>query len=251
MTEAAFAHPAFAPYRWRLEANVLPTVEVLDAWARQAALALPDGRALRFVEGRAGGALAYESAIAAGQIRVRRDSLHDVLNALVWLAFPRTKAALNARHVGDRASATPNARSRARDAATLLDESGMILACANGDLVTLLREHAWRELFVARAEAVARDMRPLVIGHGLLAKLVAPYRAITSRTLVVAIDPATLAEGDAGQAVLDAATAEAIADPAWVPERLLALPVAALPGWDREKLGERLFDDVRVFRPLP
>ena len=33
------------------------------------------------------------------------------------------------------------------------------------------------------------------------------------------------------------------------PRDLLPLPLAALPGWDVEQLGERLFDDVSVFRP--
>jgi hypothetical protein len=27
------------------------------------------------------------------------------------------------------------------------------------------------------------------------------------------------------------------------------VPIAALPGWDAEQLGDRLFDDVSVFRP--
>ena len=33
-----------------------------------------------------------------GQIPVREGSAHDAFNALAWLAFPRTKAAINRRH---------------------------------------------------------------------------------------------------------------------------------------------------------
>jgi len=228
----------------------VPDLAQLNAWAEDARLALPCGSSLRFAEAAPGGALAYEQAVARdGIVGVRRNSLHDALNALVWLAFPRMKAALNARHVRDGAGAAPNARSRARDAATLLDESGLVLVCADSDLVRLLRDHAWRELFCARHAEVTRATCPFAVGHGLLAKLRAPYRAITAKTLIVALDPATLPAGGVGRAIVDAAAARAIAGPAFRPEWLLPLPVSALPGWDTEGLGERLFEDPAVFRP--
>jgi DUF3025 family protein len=182
-------------------------------------------------------------------VHVRRGSWHDALNALVWLAFPKTKAALNARHVQDAASATSNQRSRGRDAATLLDESGLVLVCGDPELARLLRERAWRTLFDARQDAVLRAMRPYAIGHGMLVKLLAPFRAITARTLILPIDPAALPAGANGEARVDEAAARAIGDGALRPEALPPLPVAALPGWDCEGLGARLFDDLSVFRP--
>jgi len=245
-----FAHPAFAPYRQWLAADTLPDLVQLNAWAADARLALPDGKPLRFGGAAPGGALAYESAVARdGLVHVRRGHWHDALNALVWLAFPKTKAALNARHLRDLASATPNARSRSRDAATLLDESGLILVCADPELAQLLRERSWRALFDARRDAVARAMWPFAIGHGMLVKLQAPFRAITARTLILPIDPATLPAGVAGQARVDAAAARAIGGAALRPDMLPPLPVAALPGWDSEALDARLFDDQSVFRP--
>lgn len=246
----ALVHPAFEPYRRWLAAGTLPELAQLNAWALDAQLALPDGKPLRFGDDAPGGALAYESAVAHdGIVHVRRGRWHDALNALVWLAFPRTKAALNARHVQDRTSALPNKRSRGRDAATLLDESGLILVCGDPDLSRLLRERAWRALFDARHDEVIRAMQPHAIGHGMLVKLLAPFRAITARTLILPIDPATVPAGAAGQAQVDAAAARAIGDAALRPEMLPPLPVAALPGWDREGLGARLFDDRSVFRP--
>ena len=229
---------------------MLPDLAQLNAWALEARLALPDGKPLRFGDAAPGGALAYESAVAHdGVVRIRRDHWHDALNALAWLAFPQTKAALNARHMRDLASAAPNARSRGRDAATLLDESGLVLVCADPDLAQLLRERAWRSLFGARRDMVAHAMRPFAIGHGMLVKLLAPFRAITARTLILPIDPTTLPEDAAGQVRVDEAAARAIGDAALRPELLPPLPVAALPGWDCEGLGERLFDDLSVFRP--
>ena len=92
-------------------------LESLNALARERALALPDGRPLVFVLPPAQrGALAYERAIAEeGEIATRPGNLHDALNALMWLLFPRTKAALNALHVAEHFAATPNVRSERRD----------------------------------------------------------------------------------------------------------------------------------------
>ncbi|MEO8751423.1 MAG: DUF3025 domain-containing protein [Casimicrobiaceae bacterium] len=240
---APLAHPAFAPYRRWLSTGTLPDLAQLNAWAVASRLSLPDGRQLRFADAAPGGALAYEVAVAHdGVVQIRPGDWHDAFNALVWLAFPLTKAALNARHVHEGASATPNARSRGRDAATLLDESGLLLACRDPGLLRLLRERAWRELFDAHHDAVARAMRPFAIGHGMLVKMRAPFRAITARTLILPLDP------EASSTRVDEAAALAIGAGELRPEMLSPLPVAALPGWDREGLGPRLFDDEAVFR---
>jgi hypothetical protein len=181
-------------------------------------------------------------------VPIREGEWHDAFNALVWLALPRAKAALNSVHVRDARACARNARSRSRDAATLLDESGLLLACDDARLPRLLRAHAWRELFVDEADAVEEHCRAIVVGHGLLDKLRRPFRAITAKVLVVAFAPGTLpAPGDVD--AIDARAAPLIAGDAFMPDALAPLPVAALPGWDSERLGERLFDDVSVFRP--
>jgi hypothetical protein len=251
LPEDVCTHPGLAPFARRLAATPRPGLATLNDWARERRLALPDGRPLRFAAPAPGAsALDYEHAIARdGAIPSREGDPHDVFNALMWLLYPRTKAALNALHVASAASATPNSRSRVRDAATLLDESGVLLACVDADLLALLRAHAWRGLFWERRDAVAQRMRPSIIGHGLAVKLLQPFRAITAKALILPLDPATLADGDAATEVLDAAAATLVAGPSFAPSVLAPLPVAALPGWDCERLGERLFDDVSVFRP--
>jgi hypothetical protein len=217
---------------------------------------LADGRPLAFTAPRSPQrALDYERAIAAfGEIATRDGNLHDAFNALAWLRFPRTKAALNAVHARAVEGPAANARSRARDAATLLDESGLLLACTDPALEALLRAHAWRELFWTRRDDVAAAFRPLVLGHGLAVKLLSPYRALTAHVLVLnlpraRVDPAS-PHGDAETAaILDADASAIIASAGFGRDLLAPLPVAALPGWDTENLDERLFDDLSVFRP--
>jgi hypothetical protein len=254
----ADAHPAFAPYARWLEAGSfaeIPACAALDGHARAAGLALPGGTRVRFVpaSARRGRALDYERRIAeTGEVAVRGGSLHDFCNALAWLAFPRTKAALNAVHVAARPAPAAGSRARARDAATLLDESGLLVACADPWRVRLWEAHEWRAAFGDIGEAGARPLRAVAVGHGLLAKCVVPYRAITAHALVLPIPAGPLPdEPGALAAALDAAAARRIAEAGdtWSPESLLPLPIAALPGWDSERLGARLFDDVSVFRP--
>ncbi len=256
--EGSAPHPAFAPFaRWHSPRSAcpLPGLAVLNRWARAAALELPDGRPLAFVAAPAAplSALEYERRIAAtGEIVTRADDLHDLCNALAWLGFPRTKAALNAIHVAAPETASGNRRDRTRDAATLLDESGMLAACADASLVGLWRAHRWREAFGDRRDDVRSTLAVVAIGHGLLAKLVAPFRAITAKVLVLPLVAQTLPEeAGARAAVLDAAAAASLAarGAAFSPADLLPLPVAALPGWDAEMRGDRLFDDAAVFRP--
>jgi hypothetical protein len=91
-----------------------------------------------------------------------------------------------------------------------------------------------------------------MIGHGALAKCVAPFRALTARALVIPLAAAELPGGpQALAAALDAAAAERLAraGAVFAPADLLPLPIAAIPGWDAEQLGSRLYDDASVFRP--
>jgi hypothetical protein len=262
-----------------------PPVAAFAALARTRGLALPDGRALTFAPQAPGGtrgaagagaALDWEGAIAATAcVGLREGSWHDAFNATAWLAFPRTKAALNAVHVAagvvaargapaDSVAATTaapgaNARTRARDAATLLDESGILVSCADARIVGAWREHRWRDAF-GDAANLGASLAAWVVGHGVLDKLRAPFPALTAKALVLPVAPSALpVEGEARRAFVDRCAAEWIAarGAAFAPADLIPLPLAALPAlaWPplagRPPLSAepRRFDDVAVFRP--
>jgi Protein of unknown function (DUF3025) len=238
-------HPAFTPYARWIDMlggfDAIPPVATLNRVARSVDLSLPDRRRLCFEAAppRRSSALSYERRIGReGIIEFREGNRHDFANALSWLAFPLTKAALNAVHVRDGRDSTPNGRSRARDAATLLDEAGLIFVCGDAELTALLRRWQWHPLFWQRRDFVAERVTPLVIGHGLLDKLRAPFRALTAQAMIVdcTVDRA------------DQVAAAGVLAGDFAPRRLSPLPVAALPGWDTEEIGERLFADREVFR---
>jgi len=185
---------------------------------------------------------AYESHIAAtGRVPTRLNR-HDLFNALAWLAFPRTKARLNALHAAAiERDGIGGRRGPLRDAATLFDENGALLVTADPVLPALLRERRWKAAFVEHRD-IWDSVRVLVFGHALMDKLVAPYKSITAHALVVEL------RADTPQAEVDARLARRL-DENFDTSAFLPLPVLGVPGWSRSA-SPIDYDDTAVFRPL-
>ena len=244
-----FDHPAFAPYRELIDAlglaQALPPIEALNALAAARGTTQARGLPLRFFvpDGRLS-ARDYETHILkTGEVPTRADTWHDVLNALVWLRFPRFKAALNAAHGEAIALETDARRGRRRDALTVLDESGVWVVSRDPVLPALLAGRAWHALFWEARARVARDMRFVVVGHALLEKVLAPYPAMTGKCL-------TLIGDWPGLDALDAAAARALAA-VDTPRQLAPLPVQGIPGWDAANARADYYANREIFRPLP
>ena len=190
-----------------------------------------------------------------GELQVRERNWHDLLNVLVWLAFPRAKAALNARHyaalAAQRAARAPN-RGPAQDALTLFDEGGVIVTSGDDELIDCLRGWRWKELFWARRARLPARMRFHLFGHALYEKALQPFIGITGRGIVIkagaGLPGAPLAEQ---LAVLDAALAAHLSDPATLAatRELEIVPVLGVPGWCRDNEREAYYDNTDYFRP--
>lgn len=233
--------------------------------ARARGLASAGGAPLGFVVdgGPSQGALDYEAAIFHdGRIACRGDgpgALHDLHNAACWLAYPLTKATLNRLHLqrAGRDAGHDGRRGPARDRLTLLDESGLAWLSDAPDLDERLRAADWHGLFVAGRERLRARVLPVVIGHGLLQKLAAPYKSLTAHCLPCGpwLDavPAGALSGPPHPdrlAAIDARIAQAV-DRAFADDGLpdlAPLPVQGLPGWDGANRDPSYYDDPRVFR---
>lgn len=243
--------------RWRAEIAADDVREALSDSVRARGLTTGLGQPLRFVDAADAGATSYEAHIARTGRVPTRNNLHDLFNATVWLSFPRSKAALNARQVtsgglGDELEpASRTGRGAVRDAATLFDESGLILAVAGqrqeGERVrTLIATHAWRELFVEQRASWHRVWMPWLFGHAVMEKLCRPYPAIVVRAWVLALD----ASGVGDPAAVDNALAAQIAEAVDLsPQHLPPLPVLGVPGWWPANEDAAFYDDATVFRP--
>ncbi len=210
------------------------------------------GLPLQFAPADDAGDRAYEAHIAAtGRVPTRvgqAGALHDLLNALVWLALPATKAALNARQAHEIARAgVGGARGPVRDACTLLDESGLLLACADRAAFDAtqraLATRDWSTLFVARRSDWHARIVPVVLGHALLEKLARPYKAITAQVLLL-----DSAECGTSLADIDARAAQRVQQDDLAPRALAPLPVLGVPGWWADNAVPSFYDDAQVFR---
>jgi hypothetical protein len=187
----------------------------------------------------------YDATITLDRcVPTRARSWHDLMNALVWGAFPRAKRALHARQyraISERvrpgARTLPPARTREQDALALMDEGGVLVLtsdpCAAG---YELRSHSC----VDHAAAEPRTCRP-----GTLRKMIASgvaeaviFGHAVYESLVFGVAPARVAaltlaredpEGDLARQA-DVALARVLMDESRFggPEELLRIDVRDL-----------------------
>jgi hypothetical protein len=242
---------ALAPLLRRLPPGRFPRHDELSALATPS-VASGGGAPIRFVPPAA--SVQYETHVfETGEVQTRPDNWHDLFNALVWLAFPRTKAVLNRHHCEEiRARRAERLRGTARDVLTLFDEGGILVAAADAELSSLLREFRWKELFWKRRAEVLRSMRFYVFGHAIYEKALEPYKGVTAKALIVDT-AAGLFDAPLGQqlAELDARAADyfsgaqALASTRTLPP----LPILGIPGWEPANAREEYYDDAAQFRP--
>ena len=176
------------PSTWDAE-HWLPFMNRLAVWR---GLRSVRGMSLRFVSGSDVGAVDYErSILETGRVPCKPLGLgarHDFHNALVWLRFPRLKAAINwlhcqqaesealqagneperetvsSAHVAPGASTSQKARrgrGPLRDALTLLDENGALWPAPAPEWVRMLEAREWHTLFVESRQALTGGMSEL------------------------------------------------------------------------------------------
>ncbi|HEV7478091.1 MAG TPA: DUF3025 domain-containing protein, partial [Burkholderiales bacterium] len=175
-----------------------------------------------------------------GRVQTRAGSLHDLFNALAWLAFPRTKALINALHA-EEIPRENGRRGRRRDLLTLLDEGGAIVQCDDAELIALVCGFRWKRLFWEQRTRVQRHMRFRVLGHATLEQALQPRPGISCKAIFVPFD----ADADAGaHAWLAALPADA------TPELAVPLPVFGYPDWLADNRRPEFYDDERYFRPF-
>lgn len=198
--------------------------------------------------------LGYEERIhRTGLVSTRDGNWHDYFNALIWCLFPAAKASLNHAHFAEIAIQPDTRRTRRRDALTLFDECGIVLAFECPLMVRLIAEHRWMEAFWIHRSRWRTRIQAFVFGHALYAKALSPYIGMTGNAVAVAVDnrffgqPLAMRYAQLNARIADViATGGSLADPSG----LLPLPVLGIPGWHAGAVGPGFYANRDYFRPL-
>lgn len=255
MLPPPFHNPLYFPLAPLL--SVLPPVADASALA-VLAVARPvftqAGLPVRFVPPQVDG-LGYEARIALrGEVETRPDNWHDWFNGLVWLRFPKAKAALSARHaaaLAEEGEGEGGGRGSVRDAMTHFDECGAVVVAEDESLLALLAGFRWRELFVERRAEAVTGLRIFIFGHATYAALLKPFRGLTAKCVLAPVAPGWLAKPLDGQmADIDAWLAVDLATGKHAdPRGLQPLPLLGVPGVTADNEDPVYYDDTWQFRP--
>ncbi|MFN7086750.1 MAG: DUF3025 domain-containing protein [Burkholderiales bacterium] len=256
--------PAFEPLRAQgaaLGTTRWPTLDEMQAVfdARWPPPVAASGVPLRLV-GQGGKPRSFEDKYEArvylkGELQTRSGNWHDLFNALVWLTFPRAKAALNERHyraLRQQQAAGASNRGAAQDAMTLFDEGGVVVAASDRELLGMLRGFEWKTLFWRNRARVRAGMHFYLFGHALYEKALRPFAGITGRAMLFEVEPGLLTAPLAMQLEkLDTLVAQRLRDEREIrtTRDLAPLPVLGVPGWWPDNEHEAYYDDTAHFRP--
>jgi hypothetical protein len=249
--QLSFEHPAFSV----LEPSVRERLLRLDHFPaphelRELARGLPSAIAPWFDfaaqdQSRLLAAGGFDRSLArTSLVPTRVGSFHDLLGALIWLHFPALKTAIHrAQLAGDSSTRGPS-----ENAATHLDESGVLVLSTEPAIFASLSALKWAEVFWERREELLRTTRFLVFGHGLLDALRDPHPRLMGKALFVRVpaDRLGLASSDF-RVFLDRALAGHLHGFLSEPARLHPLPVLGVPDWSVNQ-SRAYYRDERYFR---
>ena len=249
----SFEHPAFSVIESSVRARLLaldhfPVPQELRALAE----GLPSANApwFDFTEQdrtqllAAGG---FDRLLAqSARVPTRLGSFHDLLGALIWLHFPALKTAIHrAQLLGN-----PAARGPSENAATHLDESGVLVLSSEASIFESLSNLQWVEVFWERRAELRRSTRFLAFGHGLLDALRDPHPRLMGKALFARVDPERLVlTASDFRVFVDSALADRLPGFLSDPACLEPLPVLGIPDWSIDQT-RAYYEDSRYFRTI-
>jgi hypothetical protein len=230
-----------------------PSVETLTAWSR----ALQPDLAVIFVDAAVleTDPRYYEVFIAeTAAVPTRRHNWHDLFGALVWILFPKTKLALNRRHLTEIQLHGSKNRSPLRHQLTLFDECGLLLlhSADMAQIPAQLRLHQWTEVFWDQRQLWGQGLWPLIFGHANYEMLTRPFIGLTAKLWPLQV-PAHFENWPLHQQVdfVDTELSKQIAVFSLTEfrARMSPLPLLGIPGWYHQLQTEQFYQDQDYFRP--
>lgn len=208
---------------------------------------------------------AYELFISQNGKIPTRDNLHDWFNACIWAVFKQSKAILNHHHLLhiDK-NESGNKRNRVRDAITVFDENGIVLAVSNETIGKGIKESLfefnWQHSLInprafwhnPTSNNPTTHAQAFVFGHALLEQLITPRKNLCGHTIAIMVEPEffhwdTLTQLSHLDNLLAKQLNDWLSKPTATPKDLQPLPVLGIP-YFYDNQDKEFYDDTSVFR---
>ena len=192
-----------------------------------------------------------------GEIQTRVDNWHDFFQLLTWLTFPKTKATINAIHhqaaTARFAGVTGNGRrSPIENMLSLFDEGGAIVVSSDADLLQMIRDFDWKNLFWQHRAEMTEKMNCIIFGHALYEKALSPYIGMTANSVLLLVDPDFFYKPITQKikTIDDMLSIVFFNENKYRDTQALSpLPILGMPGWDARNSYESYYDNAGYFRP--
>lgn len=188
----------------------------------------------------------YESIIyETGKVPTRPANWHDFFNALVWMSFPLSKAAINRQHyLAQQQHPGKKQRSPTENFLTLFDENGVIVLCSDPHLKHLLNTQQWLALFWENREAVQQAMRFIIFGHSIYEKALRPYLGMTGSGIIFSVEKSELLQ----TIVFVDQLVATFLNKNVLPTRFTPIPILGVPGWWPANESKSFYENTAYFR---
>lgn len=192
----------------------------------------------------------------SGEIQTRRHNWHDFFQFLSWFLFPQTKAVINALHLEPAQArfqqGIHDRRSPLENMLSLFDEGGAVVVSSNPELLSLVCEFRWKELFWQQRQQLQQQLQCYTFGHAVYEKALMPYVGMTANTILLEVDNDFFQMELTQQLIaIDQMLAELLRNNQRYqkPKDLQPFPILGMPGWDPDNNEERYYDNQHYFRP--
>ena len=192
-----------------------------------------------------------------GEIQTREQNWHDFFQAATWALFPKTKVAINALHYPAAKyrfdnSLPKGSRTSLENSLSQFDECGVILYSTRPDLLEMVRQFEWHELFWSSRSDLGREFGCIVYGHAIYEKAINPYVGLTAKAILLEVDTEIFKlSQDERVGKIDSELANYFQDPPRIntPKDLSPFPILGMPCYYPNNDNEEFYFNQQYFRP--
>lgn len=191
-----------------------------------------------------------------GEVQTRMENWHDFFQVLVWKTFPKTKLLLNDLHYQEssrrlRKDHSNKQRTSVENFITLFDECGIVIVSHDKELLNMIENFQWKEIFVENRRAFSTHLDCITFGHAMYEKALSPYIGMTANAILIHQEPAYFElSKEMKLKKIDELIYTEISEeiPTDLKKRLTPFPLLGVPNWHKENNDPAFYSNENYFR---